>query len=126
MDSTLNYGNETDDEIVKRQMHRELQTWISQLEAMNTEADQLAKIVSKKTPDKALYDSLLDNINENINLLNEFYTYRNAMNNIRECDELECDQFYMVQHDQVFDKYMECVDKYRSIKAKVYQKLLDS
>ncbi|MEO5789782.1 MAG: hypothetical protein ACOH2D_08250 [Gelidibacter sp.] len=125
MDSTLNYGNETDDEIVKRQMHRELQTWISHLEAMNTEADQLAKIASNKINDKTLCDGLLDNINENINLLNEFYTYRNVMNNIRECDELECDQFYMLQHDQVFDKYMEGVDNYRSVKDKVYQKLLN-
>ncbi|MGC1632473.1 MAG: hypothetical protein WA749_10220 [Gelidibacter sp.] len=125
MDSTLNYGNETDEEILKRQMHRELQTWISQLEALNTEADQLAKIVSNKINDKELCEILLDNHNENINLVNEFYTYRNAMNNIRECDELECDQFYMLQHDQVFDKYQECLDKYRSIKDEVYQKLMD-
>lgn len=124
MDSTLNYGNETDDEIVKRQMHRELQTWISHFEAINAEADQLVKIVSNKINDKKLCNVLLDNINDNINILNEFYTYRNAMNNIRECDELECDQFYMLQHDQVFDKYMECVDKYRSVKDKIYQKLL--
>ncbi len=124
MKSLINYGNETDEEIVKRQRHRELQTWISQLESMNKEADQLAKISSNKINDLALRDALLDNVNDNINMLNEFYTYRNLMNNIRECDELECDQFYMLQHDQVFDKYMECVEKYRSIKNKVYQKLL--
>ena len=124
MNSTTNYGNETDDEIVKRQMHRELQTWISHLEAMNIEADRLATIALNKIKDKELRDVILDNLNENIDLLNDFYTYRNVMNNIRECDELECDEFYMLQHDQVFDKYMEYVLKYRSIKDKVYRKLL--
>lgn len=124
MESLLNYGHETDDEIVKRQMHRELHTWISHLDAMNTEADRLAKIASNKIGDKELRDALLDDINENINLLNEFYSYRNVLNNVRECDELECDQFYIQKHDYVFEKYMECVTQYRSIKDKVYQKLL--
>lgn len=125
MEPLINYGNETDDELVKRHMRRELQTWISNLETMNKELEQLEKIALKKLNDKVLRDVLLDNNNDNINLLNEFYTYRNVMNNVRECDELECDQFYLLQHDQVFEKYVECVDKYQTIKDKVYQKLLD-
>ncbi len=124
MNSLLNYGHETDDEIVKRQMHRELQTWISHLDAMNTEADRLAKIASNKIGDKELRDALLDDINQNINLLNEFYSYRNILNNVRECDEMECDQFYIQKHDHVFEKYIDSVTQYRSIKDKVYQKLL--
>lgn len=124
MEPLINYGNETDDEIVKRHMRRELQTWISNLEAIKNESDLLEKIASKKIIDKELHDIVLDNSNENINFLNELFTYRNVMNNIRECDELECDQFYMLQHDQVFDKYEECITKYRSVKHKVYQKLL--
>lgn len=125
MEPLINYGNETDDELVKRHMRRELQTWISNLETMNKESEQLEKIALKKLNDKVLRNVLLDNNNDNINLLNEFYTYRNVMNNVRECDELECDQFYLLQHDQVFEKYVECVDKYQTIKDKVYQKLLD-
>ena len=124
MEPLVNYEHETDEEIVKRQRHRELQTWISHLEAMNIEADLLAKIVSNKINDRQLREALLDNSNDNLNLLNEFYTYRNVMNNIRECDELECDQYYVLQHDQVFEKYMECITQYRLIKDKVYQKLL--
>lgn len=124
MEPLVNYAYETDDEIVKRHMHRELHTWISHLDAMNNEADRLSKIASNKIRDKVLRDELLDNINDNINLLNEFYTYRNVLNNVRECDELECDQFYMHQHDQVYEKYVECVTQYRDIKDKVYQRLL--
>lgn len=124
MESFSNYAYETDDEIVKRHMHRELQTWISHLDAMNTEADRLAKIAANKIGDKLLRDELLDTINDIINLLNEFYTYRNVLNNVRECDELECDQFYMHHHDQVFEKYVECIALYRNVKDKVYQRLL--
>lgn len=125
MKPLVGYGNETDDEVVKRHMHRELQTWISHLEAMNKEADQLAEIINRKVGDKQLRDAVLDEINENIHLINEFYTYKNLLHNVRECDEMDCDHFYMYQHDQVFEKYEECVAQYRSVKDKVYQKLLD-
>lgn len=120
----VNHSYETDDEIVKRHMHRELETWISQLDAMISEADQLAKIISTKLGDKELREELLDDVNENIHFLNELYTYRNLLNNVKECDELECDQFYMLKHDHVFEKYVECVAQYRTIIHKVYQRLL--
>lgn len=125
MGTAYDYGHETDDEIAKRHMHRELQTWLEHLEAINKEADRLAKIASNKIGDRDLRDELLDDINENINLLNEFYTYRNLLNNIRECDDLDCDHFYMYHHDQVFDKYIERITQYRSVKDRVYQKLLE-
>ncbi|MBA6152523.1 hypothetical protein [Gelidibacter maritimus] len=124
MKPLVNYGYETDDEIVKRHRHRELSTWISHLDAMINEADQLAKIIVHKIGDKELRNELLDDVNENIHLLNEFYTYRNLLNNVKECDELECDQFYMRHHDHVFEKYMDCVTQYRVVKNKVYQRLL--
>lgn len=124
MEPLIKYGYETDDEIVKRHMHRELQTWISHLEAMNIEADQLASITATKIGDKKLRNAVLDEINENINLLNEFYTYRNHLNNVRECDEMDCDHFYMNQHDHVFERYVNCVTQYREVKNDVYQKLL--
>lgn len=124
MEPLINYRNETDDELAKRHMRRELQTWISHLEAINKEFELLEKIVLKKLNNKELRNLLLDNNNDNINLLNEFFTYRNVIDNVRECDELECDQFYQLQHDQVFEKYVEGVSQYRGIKEKVYQELL--
>lgn len=124
MEPLVNYAYETDDERVKRHMHRELHTWISHLDAITHDGDRLSKIVFSKLRDKELRDEILDNINDNINLLNEFYTYRNVLNNVRECDELECDQIYVHHHDQVFEKYVEAVTQYRDIKDKVFQRLL--
>lgn len=120
----INHGHETDDEVLKRHMHRELQTWISHLEAVNVEAEKLAQVASTIIVDKELHNYILDGTNEVITLLNEFYTYRNSLNNVRECDEMDCDQFYRYQHDQVFEKYMDCVADYRKTKDEVYQKLL--
>lgn len=125
MEPIIRYGNETDDEIVKRHMRRELQTWISHLDVISNEAKQLEKIIAKRLNDTELKRVLLENLKENSNLLDEFYSYRNDMNNVRECDEVSCDQFYKNQHDQVFEKYIESITKYRSIKDKVYHKLLD-
>lgn len=123
MEPLIKYGNETDDEIVKRHMRRELQTWILHLETIINEGAQLEKIVRAKTLDTALSEALLANHKENSDLLDEFYKYRNVMDNVRECDELECDLFYMGQHDQVFEKYMDRISKFRTMRMAVYQKL---
>ncbi len=124
MNLSANYALEVDDDDVNRHIHRELQTWISHLDAMIVEGDQLAKIIFSKIGDKELREELLDNRNENIHLLNDLYTYRNIVNNVRECDDLECDQFYMHEHDQVFERFMEGVERYRSVKNKAYHQLL--
>lgn len=124
MKPIANHKHETDDEVIKRHMHRELQTWIGHLEALNSEAEQLSQIASNIIGDQAMRHTLLDNINAIRNLVNEFYTYRNQLNNVRECDDMECDQFYRYQHDQVYEHYMDCVSQYRTTKDSVYQKLL--
>ena len=116
--------NDTDSDIVKKQMQRELKIWISHLDAVNMEADRLAKIASNKIGDKLLRDDLLNTIDETIMLLNSLYTYRNSLNNFDECDDLECDLHFVQQHENVCEKYIEHIKAYRALKDRIYLQLL--
>ena len=116
--------NDTDSDIVKKQMQRELQLWIAHLEDINLEADKLSQIASKRIGDKALRDELL-NINDgNIMVLNSLYTYRNSITNFDECDDLECDMHFIQQHENVCERYIEHLKVYRALKDRIYLQLL--
>ncbi|MCB0444951.1 MAG: hypothetical protein R2812_05040 [Gelidibacter sp.] len=114
----------TDSEIVKKQMEREIQLWIEQLDYVSLEADRLAKIASNKIGDKEIRDALLDKINDNIILSNELYSHRNSLINYSECDELECDLYYIELHQKVCQKYLRHIQEYRELKEHVYLQLL--
>lgn len=116
--------NDTDSDIVKTQMQRELQFWIGHLDDVNIEADSLAKIASNKLGDKQLRDDLLNTIDETIMMLNSLYTYRNTLNNFDECNDLECDLHFVQQHELVCEKYMVHVKAYRVLKDKLFLQLL--
>lgn len=116
--------NDTDSDIVKKQMQRELQLWISHLDAVNMEADRLAKIASNKIGNKVLRDEMLNMTDETISMLNYMYTYRNSLNNFDECDDLECDLHFVQQHENACDKYVKHIQTYRILKDRIYLQLL--
>lgn len=116
--------NDTDSDIVKKQMHRELQSWISHFDDINMEADHLAKIASNNIGDKGLRDEMLNAIDDTIFLLNGLYTYRNSLNNFDECDDLECDLHFVQQHENMCDKYTKHVKAFRALKERIYLQLL--
>lgn len=116
--------NDTDSDIVKKQMQRELQLWIAHLDDVNLEADKLSQIATKRIGDKALRDEILNIIDDNIMVLNSLYTYRNSINNFDECDDLECDMHFIQQHETVCERYIEHVNVYRALKDRIFTELL--
>lgn len=116
--------NDTDSDIVKKQMQRELQLWIAHLDVINLEAERLATIAGHKLDDKVLKDDMLNAVDETIMLLNSFYTYRNSLINFDECDDLECDLHFVQQHENVCDRYVKHITKYRALKDGIYLQLL--
>lgn len=116
--------NDTDSNIVKKQMQRELELWIAHLDDINSEAERLAKIASNRIGDKLLRDDMLNTVDDTILLLNHFYTYRNSLNNFDECDDLECDMHFVQQHENICEKYTQHLKAYRALKDRIYLQLL--
>ena len=125
MNSNTFFAHDTDEQIIQTKRLRDLQTWISHLSYVTNECDWLAKIASNKIHDRVLRDELLEKIEVNSALLNEFYNYKSSIQSFQECDDLDCDLFYINQHDAYHNKYVKHIDAYRQVKNKVYLKILD-
>ncbi|EMQ93891.1 hypothetical protein D778_01301 [Xanthomarina gelatinilytica] len=125
MNSNTFFAHDTDEQIIQAKRLQDLQTWISHLSYVTNECDWLAKIASNKIHDRVLRDELLEKIEVNSALLNEFYNYKSSIQSFQECDDLDCDLFYINQHDAYHNKYVKHIDAYRQVKNKVYLKILD-
>lgn len=118
------YNHDTDEEIIQVKRTQELDVWISHLNYVSDESDWLAKIASNKLQDKELRDALLEKSEQNTNFLNELYNYKTSIVKYNECDDLECDIYYINLHDTYCSKYVKHLGLYRKIKNEVYLKIL--
>jgi len=125
MDSNTYFSHDTDEHIIQTKRLKNLKMWINHLSYVTNECDWLTKIVSNKIQDKVLRDELLEKNEINSALLNEFYNYNSSMQSFLECDDLDCDLYYINQHDTFYTKYLKHIEEYRLIKNKVYLKILD-
>lgn len=120
------FNHDTDEEIIQVKRTQELDVWISHLNYVSDESDWLAKIASNKLQDKMLRDVLLEKSEQNSNFLNELYNYRTSIAKYNECDDLDCDIYYINLHDTYCSKYVKHLGSYRNIKNEVYLKILMS
>ena len=119
------FSHDTDEEIIHAKRLQDLNIWISHLSYATNECDWLTKIASNKIGDKVLRDKLLEKNEVNSALLNELYSYKSSIGRFHECDDLECDLFYINQHDEFYAKYVKHIEEYRAIKSQVYLKILE-
>ncbi|EGV42347.1 hypothetical protein BZARG_2593 [Bizionia argentinensis JUB59] len=125
MESKPFFNHNTDEEIILAKRTQELDVWISHLTYVTDESDWLAQIASKKLNDETLKDELLEKSEQNTIIINELYTYRGSIENYNECDNLECDIYYVNLHDTFCSKYVKHLEAYRNLKNELYKKLLN-
>lgn len=125
MASNTFFSHDTDEEIIQTKRLQDLSIWENHLSYITNECDWLTKIASNKIGDKVLRDRLLEMSEINSALLNQLYIYKGSIGRFNECDDLECDLFYINQHDVFCTKYIKHIEDYRSIKNEVYLKILE-
>ncbi|SFN81612.1 hypothetical protein SAMN04487989_104184 [Bizionia echini] len=126
METSTFFNHNTDEEIIQVKRTQELDIWITHLNYVTDESDWLAKIASNKLNDKLLRDALLESSEQNANILNELYNYRTSIVKHNECNDLECDVYYINLHDTYCSRYRKHLETYRKIKSDVYMKILMS
>lgn len=117
-------GHENDDRIMLKKDRVELYHWTKSLEHIDEELKQLLALEDRFLNDSALHVKLLALQRENVLKSNMLYRYGNAMQNALECDDVACDTYYLDSHEKHRELFAEHLDKYRTIKAKVFSRLL--
>lgn len=118
------YSHESDDKIMIKKDQLEIENWTDDLEYINEELEHLLDIEDRILNNAELYQHLHELKKENQLRLGELYQYEGTIRNARECDTSECNAFYLYNHEKTRTNYLTHLKKYRSIKAKVFSKIV--
>lgn len=126
MDLTANYKNDSDEQIIYKRLLSEINDWEENLNFLEHEAESLARIAVKY-----LNSSEIENAFEEYKVAlhdfqNEINNANNALENINECDSIQCDMYYLNEHKVVEKKYFELIKNFRVLKNNMYIKMINN
>lgn len=124
MNTKLFYNHEEDRSIMMKKDKEELRNWISNLEFIAEELGYLIEIESRIANQKTIKQELHNLQKENAEMVVEMRRYNNTTLGNLECDTLECDAFYLENHERKRNEYLAHIRKYRKTKTKTFSLIL--
>ncbi|MFD2540962.1 hypothetical protein ACFSSB_01410 [Lacinutrix gracilariae] len=118
------FNHDTDEQIVQKRTAEELRLWMSHINYIINESDRLAKIASNVIKNRAFRDQFLELIIKNKSVLNQLISYKSTMVQYKECDNFECDLYYINKHENFRVLYLKTVIDFRKQKDKFYSEIL--
>lgn len=117
-------GNSSiDNQIIQDKTLQELAKCIFQLNKISDEGLHLNKLISENGNNAVLELQISNLLMQNTNLENDFLKYRNTVDNLIECIDLECDLFYINEHKRLLNLYDMHLVAFSQLKKEVHQKL---
>lgn len=116
--------NDTENKIIQKKQTQEVDVWMAHLDYTAKESELLLKICSEKLKSKKLSKQLEKSNEEYRKILSELYSYRSSIEQINECEDLECDLFHLNRQDEVRNSYFNFIEGYRALKQEVLTKVL--
>jgi|SRR5690625_257869 len=118
------FNHESEGEITNKKDTFELKNWINHLDFINKELDYLVALVQKHTKNDGLLTLLQQQQTLNNDELSAFYNYAPSISESQECDDVNCDIFYLNKHEEFRNKYLEYLKGYRKLKSQTFETLL--
>ncbi|SHJ05479.1 hypothetical protein SAMN04487911_11046 [Arenibacter nanhaiticus] len=118
------YEHDSDDRLIAKKDALELNNWINHLVHTGEEVLILKDIVSKFKDQNDLKERLQDIALENKLRLGVFFRYKNSLINVHECEDMECDIYYLNKHEEYRNIYETFYESLRPLKEEVYNLIL--
>lgn len=118
------YPHDSDSGILLKKDRREVGNWTADLEYIREEVRYLLDIAANMPHNRALFQQLQNIRDQNKESLLDLQRYENTLINHAECDTLECDVFYLKNHELCRKMFREHLEKYRVLKSEVLRSLL--
>lgn len=118
------YDHDTDDRLIAKKDALELNNWINHLVHTGEEILILRDIVTKIEGQDNLKERLHNFAMDNKLQLGVFFRYKNSLINVHECEDLECDIYYLNKHEEYRNIYETFYESFRQIKDEVYNLIL--
>lgn len=118
------YNHESDSRIMRKKDKIELSIWMEHLEYIGEELTYLHEVENRIIHDHPLFLQL-QRVRREITLKSaQLYRYELSMRNSLEYDDLDCDAYYLHNHERQRVIYMEYVRNFRALKKIVFARLL--
>ena len=119
------YEHDSDQRLIAKKDALELNNWIVHLIGNGVELEILLNIAKKLPNDNDDMVSKLKEIAlENKLHLGIFYRYKNSMVNLHECEDMECDIYYINKHEEYRNLYVEILEALHKLKEELYTMIL--
>lgn len=122
------YEHDTPEAISFKNNCVELESWISHLRYIEKEISNLMNLGNTEFSTAMKYQSILvklsQKLDENRTKLNALLRYKDSLPQVAECEDVDCDMFYVNEHEKFRKVYMYHLEKYRRVKEEYFNILL--
>lgn len=118
------YEHDSDDRLIAKKDALELNNWIVHLVGNGEELVILINIAQKLSNGEDMVNKLNELALENKLHLGVFYRYKNSMVNLHECEDMECDIYYINKHEEYRNLYASILESFHKLKEELYTMIL--
>lgn len=118
------YEHDSDQRLIAKKDALELNNWIVHLIGNGMELEILLNIAKKLPNVDDMVSKLKEIAMENKLHLGVFYRYKNSMVNVHECEDMECDIYYINKHEEYRNLYVEILEALHKLKEELYTMIL--
>ncbi|WP_347373482.1 hypothetical protein [Aequorivita sp. Q41] len=118
------YDHDSPETITFKNNSIELESWIEHLYYIAKEITNLLNLenleVHKNEASKTIRLKLKKESEDNTRVINDFLKYKEVLPKATECEDADCDMFYITEHEKFRKKYMLYLKKYREVKEEYF------
>jgi hypothetical protein len=118
------YDHDSPETITFKNNSIELDNWINHLEYIEKEISNLLNLSKAELLNAMDQEPVLMRLSikkeENRNNLNAFRRYKDGLPQAAECEDVDCDMFYVTEHERYRKVYMYHLEKYRRVKEEYF------
>ncbi|MFD0863836.1 hypothetical protein ACFQ1M_16590 [Sungkyunkwania multivorans] len=113
------------------ELHRDSLNWISELDFIKDEIRFFKKLLRSysfepTTPNlfeklQLFRQQMQEVLNRNMEDLDLVRKHENHLSGMQECDQLECDQAYLLEHDRLGEEIVGHLKKFKKLKKNIFE-----
>lgn len=121
------YNHDTPEAIAFKNNSIELDNWIEHLNYIEKEIINLLNLgnteLSKVFESKNVIEKLAREKETNTAAIDAFLKYKEGLPKAAECEDVDCDMFYVTEHEKFRKTYLAHLKRYREVKEEYFSTL---
>lgn len=122
------YNHDSPESIAYKNNYIELENWLAHLNYIGKEITNLVNLgksgLTDKTESHPVLEKFLKEKAVNDLRIIEFQKYQDGLPRAAECEDVECDMFFVSEHEKFRKTYMKHLENYREVKEEYFSVLL--